>query len=312
MGKSVAQMVRDAMRKRLLLPPVILVLLMFLAVWLDPTRVLWGWLRGESFYQGRPTSYWSREISRLKPHHGTAEENTVAPLLAPHEFQIWILAHHGTAEENTVAPVATRVAGWDTGVVTQLLNLFRSSEPDTRVLHGDYDLSQIPVLGELLEDRDASVRMYVLQRLWWSLEDYSSHDSYLGTDKTGDRWVHEYSPDFARAAIPLMMRAIHDPNPVVCSTAALFLCRDPRVEGQDHELIQALVTGFQSKDRDTRFLVADCLADLGPRAKAAAPALRALLESNPRILDDYTEFAATLKRALKAIDPEAADRAGVP
>lgn len=28
------------------------------AVWLEPTRVVWGWLRGEAFYQGRPTSYW--------------------------------------------------------------------------------------------------------------------------------------------------------------------------------------------------------------------------------------------------------------
>ena len=25
------------------------------AVWLEPTRVVWGWLRGAAFYQGRPT-----------------------------------------------------------------------------------------------------------------------------------------------------------------------------------------------------------------------------------------------------------------
>jgi len=27
------------------------------AVWLAPTRVVRGWLRGEAFYQGRPTSW---------------------------------------------------------------------------------------------------------------------------------------------------------------------------------------------------------------------------------------------------------------
>src|SRR2546427_10287317 len=32
------------------------------AVFLDPTFVILGWLRGESFYQGKPTSYWSREM----------------------------------------------------------------------------------------------------------------------------------------------------------------------------------------------------------------------------------------------------------
>src|SRR5438128_8191554 len=35
-------------------------------VWLEPTRVVWGWLRGEAFYQGRPTSYWRYELARLK------------------------------------------------------------------------------------------------------------------------------------------------------------------------------------------------------------------------------------------------------
>jgi hypothetical protein len=40
----------------------ILLILAAFAVWLEPTRVVWGWLRGEAFYQGRPTSYWARQI----------------------------------------------------------------------------------------------------------------------------------------------------------------------------------------------------------------------------------------------------------
>ena len=35
-----------------------------LAAWFEPTCVVKGWLRGEAFYEGRPTSYWSRELSR--------------------------------------------------------------------------------------------------------------------------------------------------------------------------------------------------------------------------------------------------------
>jgi hypothetical protein len=34
------------------------------AVWLEPTRVVLGALRGEAFYQGRPTSWWANELGR--------------------------------------------------------------------------------------------------------------------------------------------------------------------------------------------------------------------------------------------------------
>ena len=42
----------------------ILVILTAFAVWLEPTRVVWGWLRREAFYDGRPTSYWASELER--------------------------------------------------------------------------------------------------------------------------------------------------------------------------------------------------------------------------------------------------------
>src|SRR6266542_4730578 len=40
----------------------ILVILAAFGVWLEPTRVIWGWLRGEAFYDGRPTSWWALEL----------------------------------------------------------------------------------------------------------------------------------------------------------------------------------------------------------------------------------------------------------
>jgi hypothetical protein len=35
-----------------------------LAAYFEPTHCVRGWLRGEAFYQGRPTSYWAEEIQR--------------------------------------------------------------------------------------------------------------------------------------------------------------------------------------------------------------------------------------------------------
>jgi hypothetical protein len=58
--------------RRLLRWSLILVIVAAFAVWLEPTRVVWGWLRGEAFYQGRPTSWWARNLDRyeieMMPH----------------------------------------------------------------------------------------------------------------------------------------------------------------------------------------------------------------------------------------------------
>src|SRR5262245_3355773 len=48
--------------RRLLRWSLLLLALASFAVWLEPTRVVWGWLRDESFYQGRPSSWWANEL----------------------------------------------------------------------------------------------------------------------------------------------------------------------------------------------------------------------------------------------------------
>lgn len=44
----------------------LLIGILALVVCLEPTRVTWGWLRGEAFYEGRPTSYWRGELERFR------------------------------------------------------------------------------------------------------------------------------------------------------------------------------------------------------------------------------------------------------
>jgi hypothetical protein len=55
-------MKRFLMKRRWLVLGIAIVLLLGLAAWFEPTCAVRGWLRGEAFYQGRPTSYWSREL----------------------------------------------------------------------------------------------------------------------------------------------------------------------------------------------------------------------------------------------------------
>ncbi|MBI3409868.1 MAG: hypothetical protein HY040_16135 [Planctomycetes bacterium] len=54
-------------RKRFVVFLLVLVVVAF-GIWLEPTRVAWGWLRGEAFYQGRPTSWWSSELRKWERH----------------------------------------------------------------------------------------------------------------------------------------------------------------------------------------------------------------------------------------------------
>lgn len=55
-------------KHRLLRWSLLLVVLVAFVVWLEPTRVAWGWLSGEAFYQGRPTNWWAGELSLWEMH----------------------------------------------------------------------------------------------------------------------------------------------------------------------------------------------------------------------------------------------------
>src|SRR5262245_39883436 len=50
-------------KRRLLRWSLVLVILAAFAAWLEPTRVVRGWPRGEAFYHGRPTSYWEGTLA---------------------------------------------------------------------------------------------------------------------------------------------------------------------------------------------------------------------------------------------------------
>lgn len=102
-----------------------------LVVWLEPTRVLWGTLRGEAFFQGRPTSYWARHVERW----ADASSRCL-----------------GVAEYTSV---------WD-----QALDYFGQLDkfpPRPTVL--DHDPATLPVLAELLDCDQNPVRFYAIQAL---------------------------------------------------------------------------------------------------------------------------------------------------
>jgi hypothetical protein len=55
-----------AMTKRRVIRWSLILILAAFAVWLEPTRVVWGWLRGEAFCDGRPTRWWQTQLETVQ------------------------------------------------------------------------------------------------------------------------------------------------------------------------------------------------------------------------------------------------------
>jgi hypothetical protein len=53
-------------KRRVLRWTLLLAVLAAFAVWLEPTRVIWGWLRGEAFCNGRPTTWWRVQLETVQ------------------------------------------------------------------------------------------------------------------------------------------------------------------------------------------------------------------------------------------------------
>ena len=82
-------------KRRVIRWSLILVTFATFAVWLEPTRVVWGWLRGAAFYQGRPASYWRAELSHWQsrgPMPGVTVPNDEIMCFGrnPTAFELWL------------------------------------------------------------------------------------------------------------------------------------------------------------------------------------------------------------------------------
>lgn len=74
------------MNRRWLIRAFVLAVLAACIVWLEPTRVVWGWLRGEAFCQGRPTSYWRQKCDEWIERFEDQDSLTMVTWFLPFEI----------------------------------------------------------------------------------------------------------------------------------------------------------------------------------------------------------------------------------
>lgn len=94
----------------------------------------------------------------------------------------------------------------------------------------------------------------------------------------------------SQAAVGLLLqKALRDPDGGVRLEAAMALYK---IDRREEKILPLLIKALQDPDEARRWIAADCLGEIGPPAREAIPALRALLER---------EFKSPLIRASVAL-----------
>jgi HEAT repeats len=169
-----------------------------------------GWMRGEAFYQGRPTSYWRQKIQQYQ--HSTMEERQASHdhwMRKVEEFlglQSNDLLKHPYTELNNPSAVDNSAA------VPVLLQLLQDSDP---LIRGTAALEianyrrptgpAIPILIDLLEDPDPYVRASAAMSLLDVKEAVPPllrllNDEDLGVRGAARRAIWETDPEAAAKA----------------------------------------------------------------------------------------------------------------
>lgn len=261
----------------------ILILLLFLLVGgllLFP-QVRWpvsGFLRGEAFYQGMPTSWWAKEVAKLEPFF-TDRWSARLALIA------------GTWRP--VGITSSLPANWfDELCETLGIAGARSAEnaPGWRVLsicpggpeNGEVDPETVAVLHEMLDYPNPFVRWSAL----CSLEGGGICE------------------------VSMLTKAIHDEDLDVRLTAAVALVnrysRGSLHTIEEPAVVAVLLEGIRHDSPDARCLSLFCIGILGPKAKTALPVLIGAWKDG-----SIGDVGSRLTDAINNIDPDAAAKAGV-
>jgi hypothetical protein len=279
------------------------------AVSLDPTRVLLGLLRHESFFQGRPTSYWARrldcKVQELKANPRWALKKAI-PIK---DFLIGESYINYEMDRDSTLPVVTAVfldemprRDADPAALPVLRELLKDDRPEVR-------WAAIVILGNLrsepstasallkwsLRDKDPWVR----QSAAWAIADLGSGGKECVPDliesmknketKRAAVWALGKIGPQAQRAIPALVAALNDEDRQVCLHAAWALAFIGK------EAVRHVIGAMENADLATRVLVICILGQIGPDAQDALPVL------NARLLDESNVIQEAAAKALRRI-----------
>lgn len=242
-----------------------------------------GLLRWESFYDGRPTSYWRAQIQAL--HRDPSREVRVYRAL-----------------RSSILGKPMRLLG--IGEPVPIPPLYRT--PVER------DPEAVPVLAELLGDADATVRLYAVGNLAWMRRGAEAAVPALvrlfGQEHDPEaralsaRALGAIGPG-AAAATPALRAALTDVDLLIRVSAARALWQ---IDRQAAPILPVLYEALASESW-SRELARDVLADMGPGAEPGVPApvVAALRSRDP---DLWNRFLPEVRAAVPVLVAKLKDR----
>jgi len=157
------------MKKRRIYYLLLLIILTAFAVWLEPTRIVWGWLGGDAFCDRRPTRWWRTQLETVEVkkllehlHIGAGPGDTVLVerrLLEFHELQgvgAWFMTKILRRKLETSA----RLWGdflFEDGAQEVLAALQRDPDPAIREKAEALDFERTRPLPPLLPEEEAEM-----------------------------------------------------------------------------------------------------------------------------------------------------------
>src|SRR5581483_6173155 len=225
-------------------------------VWLDPTCVVLGFLRGETFFEGRPTTYWHRALRSLDPK---------VQAVALRDLQDGGAAAVPVLIELVQLPSGTDWA--DVEVRCQAADLLGRLGAEAR--------AAVPALMDALAGPDAHVRAVVAAALTTigglPAESIPRWIDLLESDARlhATRALSQFGAQAKSAVIPLQ-NLLKDKDPDVRWNAARTL---GKIGPEAKDAVPALIATLQDGEAKVREHAAESLGQIGPEAKDAVPAL---------------------------------------
>lgn len=287
---------------------------------LEPTRIGMGFLRGESFYQGRPTSYWKLGLAddspstRLETVHqlkagGADAVPVVVALIGENRGESW----EAIERRWTLAEILGAIGPPAAPAVPVLVELLQDPDHQVRSVAalalgqiGPTAKQAVTPLITLVNSREKLPAIKALGYLRGEAKEAvpvlipNLKDPELDVRWTTAKALDHIGPD-AKAALPALAELLKDSEPQTRSVAAEAIW----AIGADPAVVPALAAIVQDPEAEVQAYALRALHDLGPAAKEAVPSLKQAYKSDdPRIRE-------AVGKALKQIDPAAAEQLGI-
>jgi HEAT repeat protein len=286
-------------RKRLLLGLAVgLPVVLIAAIFLDPTCVLLGYLRGEAFHRGRPTSWWKKAL-----------ENP-APVVQAETFQNLKGGGQSAARVLVALLGEKSSSGWKSADVRwKAADLLGQVGPDAT--------DTAPALIEALKDEDLHVRtvaatsLGVLKPL--PREAIPNLIALLGSGDRDSvaaaRTLSLFGPE-ARSAIPALVEAMQAKDSEVRWNAIRTL---GKIGPEARTAVPALIKALKDEDALVREHAAESLGEIGPDAReAVGPLIETLKDRVARVRRDTARSLGQIGEAARPAIPRLKELLGDP